>query len=194
MKLRNKVHLGCGKRNFGDEWLHIDYDYSGGDHINEAMDLNCPGISFSLLKHNPGGFRLIYASHLLSYIEDDLLFLQECYSLLNEGGTLRLAVPDFDAIVKIYQETGTLLQGPLFGKMEVTNYDEVLHYKEAIYHKRAYTLKNLSALLKEAGFRHVYFWHHDMVEHGHIDDHSNAWWPSLQNPQYHVSLNLEGVK
>ena len=52
-----KLHLGCGKRNFGTDWVHID----GGDfpHLQSNDITNLPFDDESV--------DLIYASHVIEY-------------------------------------------------------------------------------------------------------------------------------
>ena len=91
-----KLHLGCGGRNFGDDWIHID----------QSDEDSCD---------------VIYASHLLEYFdrEEALQVLMEWRRCLKVGGVLRVAVPDFAAMCTLYK-TGHSLEmflGPLYGKM-----------------------------------------------------------------------------
>ena len=61
---------------------------------------------------------------------------------------LRLAVPNFEVISKLYLEKNIPLKnfiGPLYGKMRMG--------KDTIYHKTAYDFKSLKKILEEAGFK-----------------------------------------
>jgi ubiquinone/menaquinone biosynthesis C-methylase UbiE len=48
-------------------------------------------------------------------------FLQEWYRVLKKNGVIRLAVPDWKALIDIYSNTGELkfILGPLFGRIQV---------------------------------------------------------------------------
>ncbi len=85
-----KLHLGCGKRDFGVGWTHIDC----GDfpHV-ESHDI-------TQLPFDDTGITLIYVSHVLEYFdrEEVLLILKEWYRVLKFGGILRLAVPNFEVM------------------------------------------------------------------------------------------------
>ena len=90
-----KLHLGCGKRDFGANWVHID----GGEfsHVSDH--------DISLSKHDDSSASLIYASHLLAYFDrSEAESLLQCwYRVLREGGTLRLAIPDFGVMNYLYE-------------------------------------------------------------------------------------------
>ena len=135
---------------------------------------------------------LIYCSHALEYFDRDQarLVLAEWYRVLRPGGILRLAVPDFEALLKVYQKTGelSLVLGPLYGKMTITTEQAAA----ILYHKTTYDDKSLSVLLRECGFVQPERWDWRKTEHAQIDDHSQAYFPHLQKDTgLHVSLNLQ---
>ena len=80
-----KINMGCGWRNFGSEWTHID----GGnyDHLDSH--------SITHLNYEDNTVDLIYASHVLEYFDREEVseVLEEWYRVLKPGGILRLAVP-----------------------------------------------------------------------------------------------------
>ena len=88
-----KLHLGCGWRNFGSDWIHID----GGKY--EHLDYN----DITDLPFANGTVDLIYASHVLEYFDrtEVLKVLTEWHCVLKPGGILRLGVPDFEAMAKL---------------------------------------------------------------------------------------------
>lgn len=143
-----KVHLGCGKRNFGDDWDHIDG--SSYSHIKYHDIINLP------YKNNE--VDIIYASHVLEYFDRDeaLEVLQKWYNVLKPGGTLRLAVPDFEASAKLYVEKNVPLSyfvGMFYGKWKMTD-------KDTIYHKTIYDFESISTILDNAGFVDCKKWDH----------------------------------
>ena len=177
-----KLHLGCGKRNFGEDWVHID----GGNHEHlHSRDI-------TTLPFKDGTVELVYASHVLEYFdrEEAVSVLKEWKRVLVPEGTLRIAVPDFEAMVRLYTETSTSLHkflGPLYGKMEMGD--------KKIYHKTVYDEYNLKALLFKNGFRNmvVYDWRN--TEHARIDDHSQAYLPHMDKENGTlISLNVECKK
>ena len=102
--------MGCGWRNFGSGWIHID----GGDY--KHLDSN----SITCLPYENNSVSLIYASHVLAYFdrEEVMALLEEWKRVLKTGAILRLAVPNFQAYAKLYQSKQITLDqclGPLYG-------------------------------------------------------------------------------
>jgi len=177
-----KINMGCGKRNFGSDWVHID----GGNH--EHLDFK----DVTKLEFDNSSVDLIYASHLLEYFdrEEVASLLEEWTRVLKPGGILRIAVPDFQAMVNLYNSGGFLLNsflGPLYGKMDMGD--------KKIYHKTTYDFNSLRDVLFAAGFEDVKRYDWKGTEHSHIDDHSQAYLPHMDKESgILISLNVEGVK
>jgi predicted SAM-dependent methyltransferase len=174
-----KLHLGCGKRNFGNNWVHID----GGNHEHlHSRDI-------TTLPFKDETVELVYASHVLEYFdrEEVVDVLKEWKRALVPGGTLRVAVPDFEAMTKLYVETSTNLDnflGPLYGKMEMGD--------KYIYHKTVYDKYSLKEVLYNNGFRNIILYEWRDTEHSHIDDHSQAYSPHMDKENGAlISLNVE---
>lgn len=176
-----KLHLGCGKRNFGDSWTHID----GGDfsHLS-AHDI-------TKLNFKNDSVDLIYASHVLEYFDrtEVIEILREWNRVLKVGGILRLAVPDFEAMTNLYKSGFPLetFLGPLYGKMEMSG--------NTIYHKTCYDFNSLRLLLESNNFGDTQKYDWRKTEHSGIDDHSQAYIPHMdkQNGTL-ISLNIETFK
>lgn len=176
-----KLHLGCGKRNFGPSWVHID----GGDfpHLigNDITKLNFENNSVDL----------IYASHVLEYFDrmEVIDVLKEWNRVLKVGGVLRLAVPDFESMTNLYKSGYPLetFLGPLYGKM--------LMGEKVIYHKTCYDFNSLKLLLESNNFGNTQKYDWRNTEHSEIDDHSQAYVPHMdkQNGTL-ISLNIETLK
>jgi len=178
--LKIKLHLGCGKRVLVG-YKHIDLsDYP---HIDYKHDIR------TLPMFEDNSVDLIYASHVLEYFdrEEVLMVLKEWYRVLKEGGVVRLAVPDFEALVdnyKIYNKLNDIV-GPLFGRWKVVE-------GTCVYHKTAYDWKTLLDLLKSIGFMDVRRWFPEEVFVGELegyDDFSKAYKDGKL-----ISLNVESVK
>tara|TARA_B100001758_G_C18413944_1_gene617953 strand:- start:1069 stop:1395 length:327 start_codon:yes stop_codon:yes gene_type:complete len=106
-----KLHLGCGKRNFGKGWVHID----GGDF--DHLDSHC----ITKLDFEDNSADVIYSSHVLTYFDrfEVLDVLREWYRVLKVGGTIRLAVPDFKSLATLYLDEKISLEGilgPVYGR------------------------------------------------------------------------------
>lgn len=96
--MRN-VNLGCGS-NFieGNEWVNLDFQPA----------------SRAVKKHNlltalPFGDRevgLVYSSHFFEHIPRKFVghFLGECSRIMEYGGVLRLVLPDFEKMARVYLE------------------------------------------------------------------------------------------
>jgi predicted SAM-dependent methyltransferase len=179
-----KLHLGCWRRQLPG-FVHVDLcDLPHIDHRTSVDDLGMIA---------DGSAELIYASHVLEYFDavQAPKVLAEWRRVLQPGGTLRLAVPDFDALLEVYRTSGRLetILGPLYGRMEVAGADQV------IYHRTVYNLPRLRAVLEDAGFTNVrrYDWRETI--HKDFDDHSQAYWPHMDKENgLLVSLNVEADK
>ena len=89
-----KLHLGCGKRDLGKGWVHIDKgDYP---HLHSH--------NIEKLPFEDGSCSDIYASHVLEYFDGEQVVdvLTEWYRVLDVNGVLRIAVPDFDSMAYLY--------------------------------------------------------------------------------------------
>jgi len=174
-----KINLGCGWRNFGPDWIHIDGgDYDHLDH-KDIMDFPYENVD------------LIYASHVLEYFsrEEVIPILKVWRNKLKQGGVLRLAVPDFNSLWRIYSMGNPIekIMGPLYGQMPMG--------EETIYHKTVYDTPSLRSLLFNTGFKYIRHWDWRSVEHGKYDDHSQAYFPHMDKENgIHVSLNMEATR
>ena len=178
-----KLHLGCGWRNFGNDWIHIDggtYEHLQHHSITDLSPFDNNSVD------------LIYASHVVEYFDltEFAEVLKEWKRVLKTGGTLRIAVPDFKILSELYVN-GTLelenLLGPVYGRMSMGD--------KIIYHKTAYDFKVLKKTLTSAGFRNIITYDWRNTEHAHFDDHSQAYVPHMDKENGTLtSLNVECKK
>src|SRR5690348_17011631 len=153
-----KLHLGCGKRDFGTSWDHID--------AIEAPHIKSHDVT--KLPYETSSVDVIYASHLIAYFDRDeiILVLKEWKRVLRADGILRIATPDFKALTQLYaRKNGSNLDellGPMYGKMG------------SIYHKTCYDFYSIIELLSSVGFKRIRKYNRDMTDHSRYDDHSNA--------------------
>lgn len=177
-----KLHIGCGKRNFGSDWIHID----------GAIFPHISWHDITKLPYDPDTVDLIYASHVLEYFdrEEVIVVLDEWKRVLKKEGVLRLAVPDFESMANLYVENKFQLKsflGPLYGKMKLNEY--------SIYHKTVYDYKSIKDVLEQIGFRGVVRYDWKTTSHADIDDHSQAYLPHMDKENgVLISLNVECVK
>lgn len=180
-----KLHLGCGKRDFGSDWIHID-----GGHFPHVTSHNIQQLPF-----DTNSCDIVYASHVIEYFDSE-----EVVAILNEWrrvlkprphGIIRLAVPDFEAIAKLYVNKLWKLPsflGPLYGKVSPPRC-------ETFYHKTVYDFESLKTLLQNNGFCRIQRYDWRQTEHADIDDHSQAYLPHMDKTCGKlISLNVEGVK
>ena len=179
-----KINLGCGWRNFGEDWIHVD----GGnyEHLDLVHDIS------KRLPFAEDLADLIYSSHVIEYFSRDEIkdILLDWRKVLKPGGTLRLAVPDFEAMTKLYT-TGSIkieqVLGPIYGKMKMG--------ESSIYHKTIYDFESLKSLLQEIGFTDVKKYDWRKTEHVNLDDHSQAYIPHMDKENGTlISLNIECIK
>jgi predicted SAM-dependent methyltransferase len=175
-----KLHLGCGKR-YIPGFVHVDQaDYP---HV----DFKCDVADLSRFESNT--VELIYACHVLEHFKRDDVeqVLREWYRVLIPGGTIRIAVPDFEAVVKVYQKSKELelIMGLLYGGQ-----DDPYNF-----HRVIFDFKYLKQLLQKVGFTNVerYDWR-DTI-HKSYDDFSQAYIPHMDKEHgILVSLNVEAKK
>ena len=175
-----KVNIGCGQRNFGKEWIHIDgSDY---EHINSHDIVNLP--------YEENTIDIIYASHVFEYFDRQEAneILAKWKKCLKKNGILRLAVPNFETYAKLYTENKITLDqcvGPLYGKWKMTD-------EKTIYHKTTYDFNSLHKLLEDNDFKNIEVWNWREVEHGIFDDHSQSYIPHMDKENGTLmSLNIQ---
>ncbi len=159
-----KLHIGCGKRDFGEGWINIDSQKLPHIHLHDVTKLPFRDVSVDL----------IYTSHLIAYFDrtEIIPLLKEWYRVLNHRGVLRLATPDWD-VLKTLKDP---LLGPLYGKMN----------EPPIYHKTVWNFKQLKEVLGSVGFHKVRRYDHNLTDHAQFDDHSAAYFEGKL-----ISLNIE---
>ena len=182
-----KVHLGCGKR-YIPGFVHVDLaDYPHIDYKTDISDL--PMFANESVD-------LIYCSHALEYFdrqEAQEKVLPEWHRVLKRGGVLRVAVPDFEALVEVYHKYGDLskLLGPLYGRMVIETGDG----SKTIYHKTVYDFRSLKDMLEAAGFTNVHRYDWRDTVHKDYDDFSQAYIPHMDKEKgLLISLNVEAEK
>ena len=117
-----KLHLGCSKRNFGPDWIHIDGSdnkmggdgrvtiFSDNDMYNEIIDiLNIPRVALSIEKFKPllikhqydmiTAFMICFNSHKTPqiWLEGEWsYFFSDLLPNLNDGGAIYLSFNEED--------------------------------------------------------------------------------------------------
>tara|TARA_B110000967_G_scaffold209987_2_gene269244 strand:+ start:6489 stop:7040 length:552 start_codon:yes stop_codon:yes gene_type:complete len=181
-----KLHLGCWHRNIPG-FVHVDL--CDMDHIDYQSRID------DLPMFDDNSVSLIYSSHSFEYFDrfEASIALKEWYRILKPNGVLRLAVPNFDSLIKVYNTSGEIedILGPLFGRMKI----QTQSGEKAIYHRTAYNFKGLSKILLENNFSEIKKYKWQDTIHKDYDDHSQAYYPHLDKENgLLVSLNVESVK
>lgn len=172
------LHLGCGQINH-PKFINIDMLPAPHIHYVRSVD------NLSIFKDCSIDF--IYASHCLEHFPFSAvpIILKEWYRVLKPKGILRLSVPDFELLLKIYNETGhntkNIIQ-PLMGG-QGSKYN---------FHYSVFNFKSLEAELYAVGFAEVRRWDPTVADIW-MDD-----WASRQREingkMFPVSLNVEAIK
>ena len=177
-----KLHLGCGNRFLGKDWMHIDI--CNNKNIDYVMDIR------NLGRFEDDSIDEIYACHVFEHfkVNEIIDVLKEWYRVLKPDSKLRLAVPDFESIVNLYLTKKydlSIFHGLIYGGYK-DEYD--IHYN-------IYDQKYLSELLRNIGFKEVYRYDWKDFLPENYDDYSRAYIPHMdfENGTL-VSLNLLAIK
>jgi len=97
-----KLNLGCGNWGLPPPWVNIDRDVwlQYNNYIYEKSDVKH-------LNYKDNRIDEIYASHVLDHLSRNKGLdeaLSEWNRVLKSGGILRVAVSDFEMVVKMYNE------------------------------------------------------------------------------------------
>lgn len=175
-----KLHLGCGRR-FIPGYFHVDaVEFPHVDLVHAVDQL--PMVPDESVE-------VIYACHVLEHYQRRAVprVLAEWRRILKPGGTLRVAVPDFEALVELYRKTQRLehVVGPLFGRGD---YLYNIHYN-------VFDFSSLERKLLDAGFSDVRRYDWRATEHAEVDDYASAYFPHLDKKNgILLSLNVEATR
>ncbi|PID42448.1 MAG: methyltransferase [Proteobacteria bacterium] len=178
-----KLHLGCGKRHIPG-FIHIDLaDFPHIDYHSDIADL-------SFIDND--SVSLIYACQVLTYFDRETIpeVLGEWRRVLKTGGILRLSVPNFATLCKLYNAGLSLdfFLGTLYGKWQVRGAD-------TLYHKTTFDAPSLKKLLEDNGYKNCELWDWRTTEHSHIDDFSQAYFPHMDKEKGVLfNLNMQAGK
>jgi len=180
---RIKLHLGCGKR-YIPGFVHIDaVEFP---HVDFVQDIR------TLQNFADGSASLVYACQVISYFDREELpsVLTEWRRVLCTGGILRLSVPDFALITRLYT-AGLKLEwflGTLFGKIP----DGKDGFR---YHRTTFDEASLRDILLSAGFVRPEKWDWRETEHAAIDDFSQAYFPHMEKERgIQWNLNMQAAR
>ena len=179
-----KVNIGCG-RTPTDGWLNMDnspaiklansplkyqiakiFRLLNSSQIENIEWNKANSIQFAdatkSLPLKDGSVAFIYTSHMLEHLSQDgaRRFLEEALRVLEDGGVLRIAVPDLKLAVEEYMATedadtfmrNILVQAPPISTLKQKIQLFVSGYR---HHQWMYDENSLSKLLRETGFKNV---------------------------------------
>lgn len=170
------VHLGCGTINH-PSFVNVDMIPRAHVHYLSPID-DLPMFADQTVD-------LIYACHCIEHLSYRAMtdVFGEWKRILKIGGRVRISVPDFDLLLKIYEENGrdiTRIQAPLLGGQ---GYAYNHHYS-------VFNEKYLTALLLQFGFVDVRRWEPGSSKLTNMNDWSGKRL-RVGEREYPVSLNLE---
>jgi len=168
-----KIHLGCGTKRLPG-YTHVDARAEvEPDHVADVLDLAC---------FDADSADLIYFCHGLEHVGFGAVgdALAEWGRVLKPGGELRLAMPDFHAIAKAYND-GVSLRLVRYALMGGQGYAENFHYS-------TWDFDTLKVALEAAGYTGVALYN------------ARAWLPAKYSDWsvgkiagYDISLNVRAT-
>jgi SAM-dependent methyltransferase len=92
------LNVGCGRHGHAT-WTNLDLVAHRADVVEHDLRRGLP--------FDPATFDVVYHSHLLEHLDpaEGRTFLADCLRVLKPAGTLRVAVPDLEAIARGYLAT-----------------------------------------------------------------------------------------
>ena len=174
-----KIHFGSGQINL-QGWINVDA--RAFDHVHIVSD------DIKLGVFNDKSIDEVYLCHVLEHIsfDDTQIFLKSLIEKLKPGGIVRISVPSFDSIIKIYENNNHDLEVVKFALMGGQDY-------EYNFHKSIYNFKSIALLLEKAGFSDVKEWT-TIEDFGlSIGDWSDRNFNTKVGP-VPISLNVKGTR
>ncbi len=146
MKLNLGSRYGDGSYfNSKNGWTSVDYD--GAPIIHDLRVFPWPFETDSI--------EAINASHVLEHLKKDTAyeFLRECYRILQPGGTVRIAVPDMDKLIRLMRSgIGAINDVSLSG---ATISFEPIDEQDVHGHNYMYCFESLAYMMEKTGFVQV---------------------------------------
>lgn len=174
-----KIHIGPGDINL-QGWINIDARHFS--HIHIVSD------NINLDEFTDNSISEIYLCHVLEHVSFDEAkkFVSRMYLKLHPNGILRISVPSFDSIIKIYENNNSNLDLVKYALMGGQDY-------EYNFHKSIYNKTELENIFKSAGFKIVELWDTNTDFGESIGDWSATYYDSKIG-RIPISLNLKAIK
>ena len=168
-----KLHLGCGKLKLPN-YVNIDISSPLADM---QLDIR------NLKEFDDNTVNEIYVCHVLEHFKrrEITTVLLEWNRILKKGGLLRISVPDFEKVVKMYNQTQDIsnLLGFLNGGQK-DDYD--CHYCN-------FDIRILTTILKKVGFDNIQKYDINSFLNQY-DDYSKCYLPHMDPNGELMSLNI----
>ena len=175
-----KLHLGCGNKKIHG-WVNVDTRKEESPDV--VLDIK------NIHKKYNNAVDIIYVSHVLEHFDKHSIknVLDSWYKALKPGGTLRISVPDFEAVVSRYLVCKDMdeLQGFLVGGQK-NPFD---------YHYQVFDFPRLCTVLEESNFKDFKISDWRTWDHSYVDDYSQAYLPHMDKiNRMLMSINMECKK
>ena len=169
-----KLHLGCGKLKL-ENFINVDI-------LSTCADLKINFTNLSIFNNTV--VEEIYICHALEHFKrkDIINLFLEWNRVLKNGGLLRIAVPDFEKIVKVYLKNKDMSE--IIGLLSGGQRDEY------DFHYLNFDITILKELLNVCGFDNIE--RYDASEFlGDKDDYSKCYLPHMDQENGELmSLNI----
>lgn len=157
-----KLHIGCGGNVFNG-WFNIDFEHIEKDvyYMDASQKFPFPDESFDY----------IYSEHLFEHLDinGQISMLNEAFRTLKNGGTIRIATPNFDFITNIGNEDSPFMRDYIkwsakaffpdleskLGDISKTRVYCVNNYFYSWGHKFIHSRSSLKGLLNYVGFKEI---------------------------------------
>jgi len=160
-----KLHIGSGGIVYSG-WINSDLDPQSGEIV--FLDASRP---FPVPDNS---FHFIYSEHVFEHItyEGQKNYLAECMRILNPGGTLRIATPDFDFLIRLGNDgrsetENDYLDWNLHAFLPQVEKDKPPKDERAVYvinnyfkdwgHQLIHNKGSLHSMIEKAGFSNIRF-------------------------------------
>ena len=146
-----KVNLACGLFT-KPGWISVDCSRTSKADL--YWDL------LQRLPFSDNNCAYIFCEHFLEHLSYPIevhKFLADCYRILEDGGTLRLILPDVERVIKAYAEGDVefLKKAAPQSNSLIEELNLIFHGNPLGEHHYAYDFSSISELLKGVGFRQV---------------------------------------
>lgn len=187
-----KLNLGCGTKRMPG-FVNVDVRYNPNPVTDANKVFTDPDVIDDitvLSKFEDNSVDLIYSCHVFEHFKkfERMDVLRRWFQVIKPGGTIRLAVPDFEAVAYAYVNKIVPLEklwSALSGSQRHP-YD---------FHYHCYDFDHLKEDLEAAGFVGVRRYDWRKTEHADIDDYSRAYYPHMDfDNGFLLSLNVEADK